>query len=483
MIYPDFKQFKKLATKGNLIPIFTEIPADLETPVSAFLKVKNDYSYLLESVEGGEKLARYSFIGCQPSLIFFSNKDEVCWQKDGKIKTKKTSSPLNELREKMSQYHPVEIEGLPRFYGGAVGYIGYDFVRFFENIPDKNISNFNFPDSFLLFTDNILIFDHLYHKIKIVSCIFLDKKYPLEKYYAEGVKKINQIIKKLKTPCSQKLENKKSKIDFHSNFSQDEFKKIVRKAKKYINEGEAIQIVLSQRWEFPLQEDPFQIYRNLRIINPSSYMYYLCCGERKIIGSSPEILVRKEGKKVEVRPIAGTRPRGKNEIEDKKLEEQLLHDPKENAEHIMLVDLGRNDLGKICEYGSVKVNEFMVIEKYSYVMHIVSNVEGKLRKNVDCFDVLSACFPAGTVTGSPKIRAMEIIDELENLRRGPYAGAVGYFNFNGNMDLAIAIRSIFIEGKRGFFQAGAGIVSDSNPQKEYEETINKSKAMLEAVKK
>ncbi|MEE9316435.1 MAG: anthranilate synthase component I, partial [bacterium] len=375
--------------------------------------------------------------------------------------------------------------GLPRFYGGAVGYIGYDMVKFIEDIPSTNPDDLDLPDCKFIFTDNLLIFDHVAHTIKVVSCVHLDReKSNLKTLYNEACRKIEKLITKLrKKPKKQPKvrRSRSSKIVTQSNFTRNSFEKIVERAKEYIRAGDIIQTVLSQRLQTKVSAHPFDIYRALRVINPSPYMYYLSLGGMNLVGSSPEILVRQEGRRVEVRPIAGTRPRGKDEFEDKKLERELLKSSKERAEHLMLVDLGRNDIGRVCEYGSVKVPELMVIERYSHVMHIVSGVVGKLKRGMDSFDVLRACFPAGTVSGAPKVRAMEIIEELENLRRGPYAGAVGYFSFQGNMDMAITIRTILIKGKEAFLQAGAGIVADSIPKNEYEETINKAKALFEAI--
>jgi len=488
MFYPSFGQFKRLAKKGNLLPVYKEILADMETPVSAFTKIgMGRYAYLLESVEGGEKLGRYSFLSSHPALVFDSKGREVTLTLRAPVMRQviKTENPLEELRKIMQKYKPVKVEGLPRFYGGAVGYIGYDMVRFIEDIPSTNPDDLDLPDCKFIFTDNLLVFDHIAHTIKVVSCVHLDREgRDLKTYYDEACSKIEGLVAELrkepkKRPKVEQIRD--SKIVMESNFTRMGFERIVKRAKEYIRAGDIIQTVLSQRLQTKVKAHPFDIYRALRVINPSPYMYYLSLGGMNLVGSSPEILVRQEGKIVEVRPIAGTRPRGKNEFEDKKLERELLKDPKERAEHLMLVDLGRNDLGRVCEYGSVEVPELMVIERYSHVMHIVSAVVGKLKRGMNSFDVLKACFPAGTVSGAPKVRAMEIIEELENLRRGPYAGAVGYFSFQGNMDMAITIRTILIKGKEAFLQAGAGIVVDSIPKNEYYETLNKAKALFEAI--
>ncbi|MBA2124318.1 anthranilate synthase component I [bacterium Unc6] len=483
MIYPERKEFLKLSRQGNLIPVYREIVADLETPVSAFLKIdRSRFSYLLESVEGAEKIARYSFIGTQPSLMAYSYKDTVIFEKRGKKTQVKTADPLKTIISLMSVYKFVSSGTLPRFCGGLVGYIGYDMVRTFEKLPEKNQDTLNLPDCVFMLTDTILIFDHIDHKIKIVCLAYTDKN--PDETYNNAIKKIDIIIQRLRKPLylktthSIKITNAKVK----ANFTKKSFEKQVRKAKAYINAGDAIQIVLSQRFETPVKCPPFDIYRALRSVNPSPYMYYIKMPQVNIVGASPEVFVRCENKIVEVRPIAGTRPRGLSEAKDKRLEKELLNDPKECAEHIMLVDLGRNDIGRICRYGSVKTLEFMVIEKYSHVMHIVSDCKGELLKGKTLIDVVKATFPAGTVSGAPKIRAMEIIEELENVRRGLYAGCIGYFSFSGNLDTCIAIRTAIIKNNRAYVQAGAGIVADSVPSKEYYETVNKAEAMLKAIK-
>ncbi len=471
MMYPDLKTFKNLARKGNLIPVYREILADMETPVSAFTKLgKASYAYLLESVEGGENQGRYSFLSTGAGRVFDSGADSAVSFKG--------------LERMMKKFRPVHIKGLPRFYGGLVGYMSYDMVNHFEKLPDTNPDEMNLPDYRFMLTDTTLIFDHVTRTIKVVSCVNLDEgKKSLAIKYNDACSKIDAIINKLNKPLKKPLSslNEKTKIKIKSNFKKSEFKKIVAKAKSYIKAGDIIQAVLSQRLEVDVKGKPFDVYRALRVVNPSPYMYYLKLGSLVIAGSSPEILVRHEDRRVMLRPIAGTRRRGRDEEEDCKLEKELLSDPKEKAEHIMLVDLGRNDIGRVCEYGSVRVSELMVVEKYSHVMHIVSEVKGKLKKNRNSFDVMKACFPAGTVSGAPKIRAMEIIDELENTKRGAYAGAVGYFSYQGNMDMAITIRTILIKGGKAYIQAGAGIVADSVPEREYYETMNKAKAMIKAV--
>ena len=487
--YPDRKTFLRLSQEYNLIPVYKKINADLDTPVSAFLKIreKNKESFLLESVEGGEKLARYSFLGTAPSLIFKSKSRSIQIYdrvKKRKVRFTTQKDPLYEIKRIMQRFKPVKLKELGRFWGGMVGYISYDMVRFFEKLPDKNSDELNLADSIFLLTDSLLIFDHLEHTIKIVALVYIKDKKSIFKLYAEAIKKIDKLHKKLLSPIhysEKKLSQNNFK--FSSNFKKEEFYRMVRKAKKYIREGEIIQVVVSQRFKTELKGiEPFDIYRNLRRINPSPYMYFLDFSEVILIGSSPEMLVRCEDGLIQTRPIAGTRPRGKNEEEEKRLAYELLNDPKEKAEHLMLVDLARNDLGRVSQTGKVEVKEFMTLEKYSHVMHIVSEVRAKLKKGKDVYDVLRASFPAGTVSGSPKIRAMEIIEELENTKRGPYAGCVGYFGFSGNMDTCITIRTIIIKDDFAYIQAGAGIVSDSQPKREYYESLNKAKAMMEAIK-
>ncbi|MHB8155396.1 MAG: anthranilate synthase component I [Candidatus Omnitrophota bacterium] len=492
MYKPDLKEFLKLSKKGNLIPVYKEINADLDTPVSAFLKMeKGDYSFLLESVEGQEKIARYSFLGSNPSLIFKSQgrSIEIIYPEINKRKNFVTSqTPLDEIKKIMRDFRSVEVAGLPRFYGGLVGYIGYDTVRFFENIPDKNKDHLKIPETLLILTDTLLVFDRLNHTIKILSNVILPKNSTLFKkkqLYDLAIRKIEAIHSNF-NKCSI-LRNETSKfgqLRVTSNLKPAEFVRMVKQAQMYIKRGDIIQVVLSQRFKVKTQKNDFAIYRALRNLNPSPYMYYLKFKDFSIIGSSPEMLVRSENGLVQTRPIAGTRRRGNNQNQDRALENELLNDEKERAEHLMLVDLGRNDLGRISKLGRVKVDDFMRVEKYSHVMHLVSEVSAVLdKKRFDIYDVFKAAFPAGTVSGSPKIRAMQIIDELENLRRSLYAGAIGYFSFSHNLDTCIAIRTIVLKDGFAYVQAGSGIVADSVPQKEYQESVNKAKALLEAIKK
>jgi len=483
MVYPSKSEFIKLAKKGNLIPVYKEILADFDTPLSSFSKIDDGtHSYLLESVEGGERLARYSFLGSNPSLIFQSKGRSIKIKEFNKTKTYTTrEDPLHEIKTLMKKYRFVPVSGLPRFCGGLVGYIGYDIVRFFEKLPDKNRDDLKLPDAVFVLTDTILIFDHVERVIKIVSNAFV-KGNPASAYQ-KAVKKIEEIERKLKKNISLTRHKtaRSRRVRVYSNVQKRAFKRMVKRAKEYIRKGDIIQAVLSQRLKTKIKSMPFDIYRSLRSINPSPYMFYLNFGDLKLIGSSPEIMVRTENGVVEVRPIAGTRPRGKDKLEDTRLTKELLKDPKERAEHIMLVDLGRNDIGRVCKFNSVKTRELMRIEKYSHVIHIVSDVIGKLKKDSDMYDVVRATFPAGTVAGAPKIRAMEIIDELENLRRGPYAGGVGYFSFSGNQDFCITIRTIVVKGNNAYIQAGAGIVADSKPENEYNETLNKARALIKAI--
>ncbi len=484
MTYPDLKKFKTLAKKGNLIPVYREILADSDTPVSAFLKIDDGrYSFLLESMEGGEKWARYSFLGSRPSVIVRSFGASVEIIRHGKKELRSFDrDPLEAVRDVLSEYSPVPNPSLPRFYGGAVGLIGYDTVRFFERMPDRKKPGLGLPDIFFMITDTLVIFDNITHMIKVVSNAHINGK-SVEAAYEEAVGKIDVIVNKLKRSSKgngHRQQRKKAPV-LRSNFTRAKYEQAVLRAKEYIKAGDIFQVVPSQRFEAKINVEPFQTYRALRLINPSPYMYFLRCGDATVVGASPEVMVRLEGDKIDLRPIAGTRRRGVTEEEDKELEKELLADPKELAEHIMLVDLGRNDVGRVSAAGSVSVSELKVIERYSHVMHIVSNVRGTLASGNDAYDVVRACFPAGTVSGAPKIRAMEIIDELEPTRRGPYAGAVGYFGFSGNMDTCITIRTLIIKDNVAYIQAGGGVVADSVPALEYQETVNKAKAMMRAV--
>jgi len=487
MFQPSLEEFKQRAKKGNLIPVYREILADRETPVSAFQKIDDGrHSFLLESMEGGEKWARYSFLGSRPSVIVrtFGRKAEIV--RNGKTaKFAFKQDPLEVVKKVLSEYRPVPDPLLPRFFGGAVGFMGYDVVRFFEELPEREKAGLDTPDIFFMITDTLVVFDNVTHMIKVVSNAHV-KGRSVDTAYREAVKKINSLVLKLKAGIKIQVPKGKgkSKSNNHtltSNFAQPQYEQAVLKAKEYIKAGDIFQVVPSQRFQTKISVEPYEIYRALRLINPSPYMYFLRCGDTTVVGASPEVMVRLEGNRIDLRPIAGTRRRGADEEEDKVLAEELLADPKERAEHIMLVDLGRNDVGRVSEPGSVKVSELMVIERYSHVMHIVSNVLGRLSAENDAYDVIRACFPAGTVSGAPKIRAMQIIDELEPTKRGPYAGAVGYFGFSGNMDTCITIRTLVIKNNVAYIQAGGGVVADSDPAAEYQETVNKATAMMRAV--
>ncbi len=475
MYFPTLQQVKKLAGEGNLIPVYREILADLETPVTAFLKIaRGSHSFLLESVEGGERMARYSFIGTEPYRVLRTGPEEKAGAVD----------PLVLIQQELGKYKLIPLDELPRFHGGAVGYLGYDAVRYFEELPSPEADPLKLPESILMFTDTLLVFDHLKHKIKVVSHIYLDGD--VEEAYSQAVERIECLVERLRQPLKlskdmTKSSGTSSKGKFFSNLSREEYGSKVAKAKQYIYDGEIIQVVLSQRLSRKINAHPFDIYRALRAINPSPYMYYLHLDDCYIVGSSPELLVRSEDGLLTYHPLAGTRPRGSTDAENAALEEELRNDEKERAEHIMLVDLGRNDIGRVSQPGTVQVTQLMDVEHYSHVMHIVSNITGKLRADLTPYDALRSCFPAGTVSGAPKIRAMEIIAELEPDKRGPYAGAVGYFSFSGNMDTAIAIRTMVINNGVAYVQAGGGIVADSVPQTEYEETVHKATALLRAI--
>ncbi len=482
MIQPDFKAVRRLSDAGGLVPIFRDILGDTKTPVSAYLKIrsKSPLTFLLESVEGGEKIGRYSFLGIEPFLVFRSRGKHVRVEdlKRGEVKAFE-SDPIVELRRLLAQYRSVHVKGLPPFTGGAVGYVGYDAIRLIEEIPDHTQDDLGLDDIVLLFFDTLLAFDNIRHKIHLISNVHTDGD--LKANYQEAADRITSLEEILKRPADIAPKRGTSACEVRSNTVVEDYLEQVRRCKDYIVAGDIFQAVLSQRFETDVTVDSLDIYRMLRVVNPSPYMFHLDLEDLQLVGASPELLVRVEDGIVQVRPIAGTRPRGETEEEDRVLEKELLADEKERAEHIMLVDLGRNDVGRVSDYDTVRVTERMEIERYSHVMHIVSNVKGKLRKGVDALDALFACYPAGTVSGAPKIRAMEIIDELEPTRRGPYAGAVGYIDFSGNMDTCIAIRTMVVKGSRVYVQAGGGIVFDSVPENEYEETVNKAKALFRAV--
>jgi anthranilate synthase component 1 len=490
MLTPSEREFEDLAKQGfNLIPVFREIAADLETPVSAFLKIaRDDYAFLLESVRGGEKWGRYTFLGSEPAMVIRARKNRMDIIRPGRgVEVRSITNAFEELRAEVKRLRSPELPTLPRFSGGAVGFLAYDIARCFEKIPETAHDDLGVPDLYLMFTDTMLCFDNVRQTLKIIANVPIEEFASTHLAYESGRVKIENLIERLRSPAVlPHLEGgapapTANDATISSNQTREGYMAMVAAAKEYIAAGDIIQVVPSQRFEAPLTAHPFNIYRSLRSINPSPYMFYLRLGDHTLVGASPEVMVRVEGRDVTLRPIAGTRRRGVTEAEDKALEVELLADPKERAEHVMLVDLGRNDVGRVSEIGSVKVTELMVVERYSEVMHIVSNVIGKLREELDAFDAFAATFPQGTVSGAPKIRAMEIIDELETMRRGVYAGAVGYFSFTGNTDTAIALRTLLIKNNRVYIQAGGGVVADSDPGAEFEESVNKARAMVRAL--
>ena len=493
MFRPSLQEFEHLAVDAGLVPIYREIIADLDTPLTIFAKVAggDSHAFLFESLEGGEKWGRYSFIGLDPLVTLASRGNRITITREGKV-AEQQGDPLQALQALLKSFNACNSEMgcdpelLPRFFGGAVGFLGYDMVRFMERLPERTPPLDRFPDSGFMVPRTVLIYDNLRQLLTVVNLVRTDGVRDIPALYAKAQTEIEEIIVRLQAPMPTDYlggsgRNAATSHAFTSNMSAENFEKMVAAAKEYIQAGDIIQVVLSQRFHTTTELAPFKLYRALRHINPSPYLFYLRLGDIVQIGSSPEILVRLEQENIELRPIAGTRKRGKTPEEDAALEQELLADPKERAEHLMLVDLGRNDVGRVAQYGSVEVRDLLVVERYSHVMHLVSGVHGTLAAGLDQFDVLRACFPAGTVSGAPKIRAMEIIEELEPERRGPYAGAVGYFGFSGNMDFCITIRTFVMQGDDLWVQAGAGIVADSDPALEYQETINKSMGLRRAV--
>jgi anthranilate synthase component 1 len=480
----SYDEFLKLAEQGTVVPVIKQVLADLLTPVAAYLKMErlSPYSFLLESVEGGEHVARYSFLGFDPHMIVRCREGRVVIEAGGK--SQDTDMPMLSVLRKLTGKHiPVKLPDVPPFVCGAVGYIGYDAVRWFERIPDANPDDLQMDDAVMMFFSRLMVFDHVRHQVHLIANVFTeDSADDLEAEYRRAVDDIEAMEARLEDPIeplpTTGLDNQGS---VRSNLKKEMFEKAVERAKEYIAAGDIFQVVLSQRFQVALSAHPFQVYRALRVINPSPYMVYLKLNDRAIITASPEMLVRATGRRLEYRPIAGTRRRGDTDTEDTLLGEELRADEKEVAEHVMLVDLGRNDLGRVADYGSVEVTDLMVVERYSHVMHLVSGIKARLRPGMDRFDALAACFPAGTVTGAPKVRAMQIIDELEPTRRGVYAGAVMYLDYSGNLDSCIAIRTIVAKDGWAYIQAGAGIVADSVPETEYFETVNKARAMLQAI--
>ena len=485
---PSASDFVTLASRGNLVPVFREILADTETPVSAFLKVaRGDHAFLLESVQGGEKWARYSFLGTEPAAIFTSRGGAVTLHEQGREPRRwQAPDPLAALKQVLAAYRAVTLPELPRFFGGAVGYIGYDAVRAFERLPATLPDDLGLPELYFVVPATVLVFDNVAQSIKVVVNVDLrDPGTDPCAAYDAAVARIDEIVRRLGNALCfpEAVPAVDEPLTVRSNLSAEEYGAMVERAKEYIRAGDVIQVVLAQRMEVPLRAAPFNVYRALRTVDPSPYMFYLQLGEQILVGASPEVMVRVEDGAVTVRPIAGTSPRGTVELEDAELERSLLADPKEIAEHIMLLDLGRNDVGRVAAVGSVEVTERMVVERYAHVMHIVSNVRGRLAPERDCFDAFRATFPAGTLSGAPKIRAMEIIEELEPVRRGVYGGAVGYFGWTGTMDTCIAIRTMLIKNGTVYLQAGAGIVADSDPEREHVECVNKARGMLQALKR
>jgi len=488
MLIPNYRSFLELSRNATLIPVAKTLSADLLTPVGAFLSIaaRQKYAFLLESVEGGEKIGRYTFLGAQPRTVITARGQELTISEGSKVR-KHQGSVIELLRGQLRQHSPATIPGLPPFTSGGVGYFAYDMVRQFERLPESTKDDTHTPDCVFTFYDRLLAFDHLRHQVHIIAAADVRSESP-RKAYDRALADIEAIEHKLDRGLrGQRLHwggNGKAKaIKVHNSTKRDDFVKSVRRAKEYIAAGDIFQVVLSQRLDFKPPAEPFQIYRALRTVNPSPYMFFLKLDDMHVLGASPEMLVRVSGRKLEYRPIAGTHKRGADAAEDERLIEQLRNDEKERAEHVMLVDLGRNDLGRVSDYGTVKVKDLMYVEKYSHVMHLVSALEGQLRVDLDALDALAACFPAGTLSGAPKVRALEIIEELEPVRRGVYGGSVLYADHAGNLDSCIAIRTMVVTGDRAYVQAGAGIVADSDPEKEFQECMNKASALLKACER
>ena len=483
-ILPDFQTFQQLAGEGNLVPVWKVLTADLETPVSAYLKLaeRADYAFLLESVEGGERIGRYTYVGAEPCMIVTANGDQI-EIRQGATLTRRRGDFFEVLKELAGQFSPAGTDSLPPFSAGAVGYAGYDLVRQIEPcVPPFRKDDVKAPDAVFMFFTSVLVFDHVKHQIYVIANARTGGQDDLEGRYRTALAEVESLETCLSKPVvAPDRATTTGPLELVSNIGREAFCTGVEKAREYILAGDIFQVVLSQRLEMEPGVHPFQIYRALRTVNPSPYLFYLQLGDTAIVGSSPEMLVKVEGRTIEYRPIAGTRPRGATPEEDRALAEDLLADAKETAEHVMLVDLGRNDVGRVSEYGSVRVPEFKIIEYYSHVMHIVSSVFGTLREDSDAFDTLKACFPAGTVSGAPKVRAMEIIAEIEPTKRGVYSGSVMYLDFSGSLTSAIAIRTMMVRGDQAYLQVGAGIVADSVPEREWDETMNKARALLKAV--
>jgi anthranilate synthase component 1 len=484
MIQPDFKTFSRLARRGNLVPVYDSLTADLLTPVGAYQRIARGarHAFLLESVEGGERIARYTFLGANPAEVV-RTRGKSCSVESGGRPKESEEDPILLLKRLMARYRPVQLPGLPPLVGGAIGYFAYDMVRLIEKIPACGRDDLGLDDAVLMFYLGLVAFDHVRHRVWIVQNVFTEGPGSLRQRYDQAVRQIEGTRRALERslPEERTRPGKSRPLRVTANMTRGKFMQSVRQAKKYIRAGDAFQIVTSLRFAADTEADPFEIYRALRVINPSPYLFFLKLDDVAVVGSSPEMLVKVQGRDAYYSPIAGTLPRGRDEREDAANEAKLLADPKERAEHIMLVDLGRNDLGRVCEYGSVTVERLMYVERYSHVMHLVSRLKGRLRADVDCFDALMACFPAGTLSGAPKVRAMQIIDELEPTRRGIYAGAILYLDFSGNLDSCIALRTLVAKDGRAYVQAGAGIVADSVPAREYQEAVNKAKAVVTAL--
>lgn len=483
MTTPTLDTVRNLAADARLVPVSRKVLADLETPLSAYYKVRGEgrHTFLFESVEGGEKIGRYSFLGVDPFLVFRCRGHAITLTDLRSNETREyVANPIDELRALIEAHRSVHVPGLPRFTGGAVGYVGYDAIRLVEDIPDTTEDDLDLDDIVLMFFDTLLAFDNIQHVIHLVSNVHASDG-DLDAAYADAVAKIDALEAALQKPLTAPVAKGSASGVIRSNTEREAYLEKVEKCRDYIVAGDIFQVVLSQRFETDVTVGSLDIYRMLRMVNPSPYNFHIELGDVQLVGSSPELLVRVEDGVVQVRPIAGTRWRGESEEEDQRLADDLLADEKERAEHIMLVDLGRNDVGRVSKFNTVRVTEQMTIERYSHVMHIVSNVRGELRDDVDALDALFAGYPAGTVSGAPKIRAMEIIDELEPTRRGPYAGSVGYIDFSGNMDTCIAIRTMILKDGKAYVQAGGGIVYDSKPDYEFRETVNKAKALFRAV--
>lgn len=498
-VAPSFDRFSNLAQDADFVPVYRRLVSDALTPVQAFKRIDHSQAAcLFESVIGGEKVGRYSFLASNPFLTIEARGNRVTISRargnsataetDWDVEKLDSKNPLEVLRQSVQQMRVADVEELPPFIGGAIGYAGYDTVRYVENLPNAPQDDRQLPDLWFALYDHMIVFDHVQKTVIVLTLANVQDKSAdaLQHSFDEATQRLAMLVDQLDQPSGDlRLADVdvsgELSLDYSSNLTQSEFEDSVRKCVEYIRAGDIFQVVISQRLETELQVPPFELYRTLRVVNPSPFMFYLRTPETTLVGSSPEVMVRVIDRTVTVRPLAGTRPRGETEAEDDQLAEELLADPKERAEHVMLVDLGRNDVGRVAEYGTVEISDVMVIERYSHVMHITSNVNGELREGCDSFDALAACLPAGTVSGAPKVRAMEIIDELEPNRRGPYAGAVGYIDFAGNMETCIALRTVVVQNGTAYVQAGAGIVADSVPATEYQETLNKARGLLKSI--